>query len=169
MGNRLLHDKRGDLLKFVINLLIGIFCVIILLYLFSGLLSILFPGKAQQKLQAQGTIDEIYSKVDNLEIGKSAEVMIYSPEGFYLMGFATKGGLTDYPLKLPPACINSDCLCVCQWAVRDSKRDCIKNAACKSFDLPFFDNERGDLDIRIIKETLIITKGEKFFTVAEKK
>ena len=156
-----MKDKRG-LVKFVVNLIIGLICFVILFYLFAALLSVVFPFYTEQKLQAKGMIESIYEGVNALPVDGSKDILVYAPQGWHLMGFDKSK--KDYNIKLPPACNNRNCLCICQWGV--TTRDCLKNAFCKDFEKPFF-WEGKDLDIRIVKTNLKFTNKELFFDVRE--
>ena len=104
----LLNNKKG-LLKFIIGVIIGILCVIPLLYLSSTLMSIFFSNQ-QEVLQAKGTLDEIQGNIDALTIGESIStpLLIYSPAGWWLLGFdkesATSVGLFGKEVKPSKEC-----------------------------------------------------------------
>ncbi|MFH0831936.1 MAG: hypothetical protein V1886_03695 [archaeon] len=135
MPRRLLGGKRG-LLKFVIGLIVGILCIIPLLYLGSSLSSIFFSTQ-KEVLQAQGTLEELYNTVDMLGIGEStpSPVLVYAPAGWWILSFDKYSnpvvGLRDTEVKRKAECTDKVCLCLC----RDSA-DCTKNSACREFPKP---------------------------------
>ena len=156
-------DKRG-LVKFIIGLIIGILCVIPLLYLGSTLMSLFFSNQ-QEVLQAQGTLEEIYNLITPLAIGESTltPLLVYSPAGWWLLGFdkesRTHVGLLDKEVKPKKECENKVCLCICQNAA-----NCEKKSACKEMDKKFLiDNANLAVKINIIN--LNITNREKFYEV----
>jgi|GEM_PF-6040124 hypothetical protein len=155
-------DKEG-LLRFVINLIIGTICFVILFYLLSSLLSVIFPFYSQQRMQAQGTIDDIYEKTSLLATEANKEILLYAPQGWHLMGFS-KEKRGENKIALPPACNEQNCLCICQWGL--TTKDCMKNAACKAFEKPFF-KEGKDIDMRIAKTVIKVTGKSEFFDVEE--
>lgn len=158
-----LNNKRG-LVKFIIGLIIGIICVIPLLYLGSTLMSLFFSNQ-QEILQAKGTLEEIYNSITLLAIGESIStpLLVYSPAGWWLLGFdkesKTHVGLLDKEVKPKKECEKKICLCICQ-----NSADCEKKSACREMDKQFtISNENLEVKINIIK--LNITNREKFYEV----
>ena len=156
-------DKRG-LARFVIGLIIGIICVIPLLYLGSALMSLFFSNQ-QEILQAKGTLEEIYNSITPLAIGESVPtpLLVYSPAGWWLLGFdkesKTYVGLLGKEEKKKKEGENKICLCICQNAA-----NCEKKSACLEMDKQFtMNNENLAVQINIIN--LDITNREKFYEV----
>src|SRR3989338_8074215 len=123
-----------QLLKFVINLIIGILCAIPLLYLMSVITSILLSSElAQQKLQAEGLLDNIYAKASTTALGKeTADIMLTAPRGWKLV---SSGKERENKLEVQNKCKEGECLCVCNAGL--IKTDCIKNVICRASEKPF--------------------------------
>lgn len=162
---QLRKDKRG-LLKFVIGIIIGILCVIPLFYLGSALISIFFSSP-QEVLQAQGTLDSLYSELNSLYIDESTgqPLLIYAPAGWWLIGFdkETKAYVGRFNKEVKPSkeCLGKICVCICK-----NSADCTKNSACKEFSKPLIMNQKNiAIQIQGHGTKLNIINKEKFYEV----
>lgn len=135
MPKLLLSGKRG-LLKFVIGLIVGILCIIPLLYLGSSLSSIFFSTQ-QEVLQAQGTLEEVYNTADMLPVGESVQnpLLVYAPAGWWILSFDKYSnpqvGIYNKEVTRKAECNGKICLCICK-----NSADCTKNSACREFPKP---------------------------------
>lgn len=164
---QLRKDKRGleISLNFVIGFIIGILCVIPLLYLGSTLMDILFSSP-KEILQAQGTLDLLQNTIEPLYIDESTSqpLLIYAPAGWWFLGFDKESKtyvkwIKKSEVKSSKECAEKICLCICK-----NSANCEKNSACKEFSKPFLiDNKNMAVQINIIG--LNITNREKSYEV----
>ena len=162
--------KRGmTLLEFVIDLVIGILCALIILYLITLVYGIFFSGK--EKEEAIQTLSAIEERTSKLSLGETdKEVPLKVPAGDYLLSF--ENGVNSGKKDILPQtfCADANCLCVCKskkiFGFIKVSVDCQK-LECKIFNNPNPFKENGnDLDIKIPQEKLIqITNSGTFFNV----
>ena len=165
------NSKRGTtLLEFVIDLVIGILCALIIIYLVTLIYAIFFEGK--DKGLALETLSSVEKTAQSLNIDESRVMLLKVPE-WYLVSFEKGVGLKKEILP-PPSCADANCLCLCKpikmLGVIDTSADCRKNAECKIFVRPFKEGGK-DLYFKLpqeIKVTSIQTGDYGFFEVERK-
>ncbi len=162
------RDKRGleISLNFIIGVIIGILCVIPLLYLGSTLMDIFFSSP-QEVLQAQGTLDLLQNSIEPLYIDESTSqpLLIYAPAGWWLLGFdkesKTYVGMFDKEVEPSKECEKKICACICKDAA-----DCTKNSVCKEIEKPLITNHKNiAMQIQKYGTQLKITNKEKAYGV----
>lgn len=153
-----LKEKRGlTLLEFVIDLIIGIICALLLFYVFSIMYGIFFGGK--DKALAQDTLANIGNSISGIE-KEGEEIILKVPRGWFLLSFE-KGENSEKENVLPQTfCADGNCLCICKptkiIGLIQTSVDCRKDAACSKFSLPFKENGK-DLYIKIpVKDNIKI-------------
>lgn len=160
-------NKRGFqiTLDFVIDLIIGVLCALIIIYLGTLLYSMFFSGK--EKDMAMQTLISLEEKTKELG-GSSPRIALEVPRGWYLVSFE-KGVNSDKKDILPQMfCADSNCACVCKptklLGIIQTSVDCRKIAACRIFIQPFKQNGK-DVYIKIENTMVEIADYGGFFNL----
>lgn len=109
-------NKKGILLPETLKLLIGVLCIVLLLYLAIKMYDI-FAKKSELE-QARAHISNIQGKISELktrENGGSFQYILYNPQGWALVGWPYVGSDKEYNV---PYCVDrgwKSCLCLCSW------------------------------------------------------
>jgi len=165
-------SKRGmTLLQFIVNLVIGIVCLIIIFTLFSAILNIFFFANEKQK--AEATISRLAQYLQTTDEGQSINFLFYVPKGWWFVSISDGKYSAILNRALKPERIDakckvakSNCICICRdgfgfW----NGLDCLsgRNAYCEVTSRPFIKD--GDLfAFKIQLEALtIIKKKEAYF------
>lgn len=168
-----MNRKRGmTLLEFVTDLIIGLICALILIYLLSLVYGIFFGGK--EKAEALQTVNSIDDKTKTLATEEPKPLSLQIPRGWYLVSF--ENGMNSEKKGIAPQtiCANANCVCVCKpkkvLFVFDNSADCQKSAVCKIFIRPFKESGK-DLYIKIPRQIEITSykTGDYEFLDIERK
>ena len=113
-------DRRGAtdtvVLPMFLRILIGILCLIILIYLLYSFTNI---SKNRTRLeQARATLEELVPKLDALLDGGSGSYLFTAPSGWFF-------SINPQDVKAKQQCSTGQCLCLC------ASEGCDGDAACK--------------------------------------
>ncbi len=145
-------NKRGTqlLLEQIIKLIIALIGIVIILYAGFVLFRTYF-GK-QDDMQAQGTLEYLVEKLNNLEQGSIFNYTLQSPVGWYIISFDREHNFNGNFQKPPMIQPNLVCLC---------KKKC-ETKFCSALSLPLkTDNELTSIQIQI-KDVWLINKGDYY-------
>jgi hypothetical protein len=156
-------NKRADtLLKFVIDLLIGAICVVILFFLFSSIMNIFFHSEEKEK--AQETLNRLAQSLIITEEDSSTNFLFTVPKSWWFVSISksitpNEPKIVSYDKK----CITSDCICICRKGLVGL--DCNKNAVCLIVSRPFtdIDNQLVSFEIKIL--SMKITKKKEAYVM----
>ena len=132
-------NKKGteELLKTIFGLIIGILCLIAIVYT-GGVLIETFFGSGQT-LQANGQIERFKETINTLEEGDSTYFLLYAPEGWKFLSFKSTYNSNEVSGKIitePSYCFGKNCVCICK---NNCQKD--KKAYCLPLDKPLLSKE----------------------------
>ena len=137
-------NKKGDLLKDVLSIIIAL---IGLLILFSAIYKLYQVGVSQEIENARKTLDNVIAKIEALPEEESNTFAVQGFKGadnWYLVGF----GKND---ERPDKCFFESCICVCKEG--GFKENCQDNGICRDF---------GEKEIDIYTNKFEFQRGEEF-------
>ena len=153
-------NKRGMLLlKQIIEIIIAVIAVGIIIYAGAVLFRTYF-GK-QEDMQAQGTLDRIVQKLNNLETGEIEPHTLLATSGWYIVAFDAQHNFNENEKRFekPLNLIQQNILCIC-------KGKC-GSKFCQAINLPLKqEGELANIKVRIIK--LWLSNQETHYEVSEK-
>lgn len=145
-------NKKGILLKQVIEIILAITIVVILIMVVPRLLATYF-GR-QEDLQAKGTLDLIVQKLNSLQEGETIGCLIYAPIGWHIVSFDSehnKNNNYDKPTKY----FGQNLLCVC-------KKNC---NICQTIKKPLMlESKLANLVINV--SNIWLSNLENFYTIS---
>ncbi len=139
-----MKGKRGisELAKNIGEIVLVIIGLFLLFYLLFVLIDAAFVK--QSKLQATGTLGDVYDKINALENDASDTYYLQSPLGWKLASFR---GDKEYG-GIHKDCIKKNCLCLCK-GIGFFGFDCQKEALCDVISKPALSENGGDVGIKI--------------------
>ena len=113
---RIIKNKKGEgegiLPGETVKIIIAVIGILALFYLAVSLYGI-FNNKTEIE-QAKASLDEIIQRVTSLPDGQSGNVLINSPNGWYLVYYDYALVASDSKKDIPKSCNSKDCLCICE-------------------------------------------------------
>ncbi len=123
----LMKRKRGILLPETLKIIIAVLSIILLMILAVKLFN-LFTSKTEIE-QAKAALEQITSRIDELEEGETIEYLITGPEDWSLIAF-NKGE------NAPSECLGENCLCICEIS-GEIVDDCEISGVCRKSENKF--------------------------------
>ncbi len=99
-----MKNKKGILLRNVLEMIVAVFCILLLVY-GGGRLYGIFAQKTEIE-QARATIDQIFGTIDSLEDGEKGDYLVTSPKEWYFVVYEENQNML-------PQCEGKNCLCIC--------------------------------------------------------
>ena len=104
---------------FVVKVVIGVLCLIILVFLFVAIYNMFFRNSALEK--AKTNLRDLVFQIEGLKDGQEINYMVLGPNGWYVIFIRPEGYYFS-------SCQGKDCVCICPTK---NVVDCAQNGVCR--------------------------------------
>ncbi len=148
-------DKRGILLKQIIEILIAVAIVVIIIIAAQRFFATYFGN--QKDMQAKGTLDKITQILGNLTEAETKRYVLQSPGGWYIVAFDAQHNENNKFAK-PQKYVNQNLLCICDK----------KCSICQTIALPLMHNETLAF-VKIGLSDIWLTNAKTYYNISKVK
>lgn len=149
-------NKRGILLKQVIEIIIAIIIILIIIFAFQRILSTYFGN--QKEMQAKGTLASITQKLNSLNESETISYLLQAPSGWHLVAFDVEHNENKEFVKAS-SYFRQNVLCICE------KKNC---KLCQPLKMPLMQGPELAL-IKIELADLWLTNAKTYYNLSKVK